>query len=106
MGWKSIFVVALLVVGAIGYFLWGKVQEAPPEATLPGYTNALKNDELKAQAAAASTNVLLVQEAVNKYKSQKESNPASLQQLVPEYIDHIPGGLQYDPSTGTVSPIQ
>lgn len=106
MGWKTVFIVALLIVGAIGYFLWGKVQEAPPEATLPGYTNALKNDELKAQTAASTANVLTVQEAVNKYREMKNSNPSSLQDLVPEYLDHIPGGLQYDASTGTVSPIQ
>ncbi|SRR5579871_4788460 len=106
MGWKTVFVLALLIVGAIGYYLWGVVEEAPKEATLPGYTNALKNDELKAQAAAATANVQTVQEAVNKFRTMKNTNPATLQELVPEYLDHIPGGLQYDASTGTVSPIQ
>jgi len=106
MGWKTVFVLALLIVGAVGYYLWGVIQEAPKEATLPGYTNALKNDELKAQAAAATSNVQTVQEAVNKYRTMKNSNPSSLQDLVPEYLDHIPGGLQYDSSTGTVSAAQ
>lgn len=106
MGWKSVFAIALLIVGAIGYYLWGKVEKAPKEATLPGYTNALKNDELKAQAAASTANVQTVQEAVNKYREMKNSNPASLQDLVPEYLDHIPGGVQYDASTGTVSAVQ
>lgn len=103
MGWKSIFFLALLIAGGIGYYLWGKIQEAPKEATLPGYTNALRNDELKAQAVAGQANVENVQGAVNKYRSLKGTAPASLQDLVPEFLDHIPGGLQYDASTGTVS---
>lgn len=106
MGWKSIFVVALLIVGGIGYYLWSKVEEAPKEATLPGYTNALKNDEAKAQAAAAGANLDSVRSAVEKYKSMKGSNPTALQDLVPEYIDHIPGGIGYDPASGSVSVIQ
>ena len=106
MDWKVIFLVALLIVGGVGYYLWGKVEQAPPEATLPGYTNALKNDEIKAQAAAATANIGIVQEAVHKYHSMKGSLPATLQDLVPEYIDHIPGGLQYDAATGTVSVAQ
>lgn len=103
MGWKTIFVLALLIAGGIGYYLWGTIKQAPESATLPGYTNALKNDEIKAQAAAATSNVQTVQEAVNKYRGMKGSNPSALQDLVPDYLDHIPGGLQYDASTGTVS---
>ncbi len=103
MGWKAIFVIAMAIAGAIGYYLWGKVEQAPPEDTLPGYTNALKNDELKAQAAAGAANLQTVQEAVNKYRGMKGSNPSTLQDLVPDYLDHVPGGLQYDSSTGTVS---
>ena len=75
MGWKTVFLIALLIVGAIGYYLWGKVQEAPPEATLPGYTNALKNDEAKAQAAAAGAQLDVVKSAVEKYRSDKGTPP-------------------------------
>ncbi len=106
MSWKVVFLLALMIVGAIGYFLWGKVEQAPPEATLPGYTNALKNDEMKAQAVVAGTQLDSVKSAVEKYKSDKESFPPSLQDLVPNYIDHIPGGIAYDPSTGIVSVAQ
>ncbi len=106
MSWKAVFVVALLIVGAIGYYLWGKVEEAPKEATLPGYTNALKNDEARAQAAAAGAQLDVVKSAVEKYKSDKGTPPPTLQDLVPNYIDHIPGGLQYDASSGTVSVAQ
>ena len=106
MDWKVIFLLALLIAGGVGYYLWGKVEQAPPEATLPGYTNALKNDEAKAQAAAASMNLQAVQEAVRKYHEAKGSFPAALQDVAPEFIDHVPGGLQYDPATGTVSVAQ
>lgn len=102
MGWKSVFLIALLIAGAVGYYLWGKVEQAPPEATLPGYTNALKNDELKAQSMAAGANIENVKGAVEKYRNDKGALPASLQDLVPNYLDHVPGGLQYDPATGTV----
>ena len=106
MGWKTVFILALLIAGGIGYYLWGTVQEAPKEATLPGYTNALKNDEMKAAAVAAGANVENVQSAVSKYQSMKGSNPATLQDLVPEFLDHVPGGLSYDASTGKVSAAQ
>jgi len=43
---------------------------------------------------------------VEKYKGDKGTLPASLQDLVPNYIDHIPGGLQYDPGTGKVTVAQ
>ncbi len=106
MGWKSVFLIALLIAGAVGYYLWGKVGQAPPEATLPGYTHALKNDELKAQSMAAGANIENVKDAVEKYRNDKGSLPASLQDLVPDYLDHVPGGLQYDPATGTVGVAQ
>jgi hypothetical protein len=106
MSWKAIFVIALLIVGGIGYYLWGKIEEAPKEATLPGYTNALKNDEAKAQAAAAGAQLDVVKSAVEKYRSDKGSLPATLQDLVPNYIDHIPGGIAYDPATGSVTVAQ
>ena len=106
MGWKTVFLVALLIVGAIGYYLWGKVEEAPKEATLPGYTNALKNDEAKAQAAAAGAQLDVGKSGVEKYHSDKGAFPPALQDLVPNYIDHIPGGLAYDPATGNVSVVQ
>jgi hypothetical protein len=55
---------------------------------------------------ASSVNHSSVDEAIRKYKSDKGNLPASLQDLVPDYLDHVPGGLQYDSSTGTVSPAQ
>lgn len=106
MGWKSLFVFLLLLIGGIAYFLWNKVEEAPPQATLPGYANALKNDLTKAQNVAGAANLDTVKSAVEKYRSDKGSLPSSLQDLVPAYLDHVPGGIQYDSSTGTVSVAQ
>src|SRR5258708_2683550 len=103
MGWKSVFLVALLIAGAIGYYLLRNVEQAPPEATLPGYTKSLQNDEQKAKDAVSIDRTKDVQAAVERYKSDKGANPASLQDLVPQYLDHIPGGVQYDSATGTVS---
>jgi Tfp pilus assembly protein PilE len=105
MNGKVIFL-ALLLLGGLGYYLWGKIGEAPKEATLPGYTNALKADEQKAKAAAATANLGAVQEAINKYHAEKGTYPSSLQDLAPTYIDHIPDGLQYDANTGAVSVAQ
>ena len=103
---KLIFAVVLLVGGAIGYYLWNQVPETPKDATLTGYTQGLKHSEEKAQAVANTANVEIVQGAINKYQSFKGSNPATLQDLVPEYIDHIPGGVGYDPATGKANAIQ
>lgn len=103
---KLILFVVILVVGGVGYYLWNQTPDTPKDATLDGYAHSLQNDEAKARAAAATANIETVQEAVRKYQAMKGSLPATLQNLVPEYIDHIPGGLQYDPATGTVSVVQ
>ncbi len=105
MNGKLIFL-ALLLLGGLGYYLWGIIEQAPKEATLPGYVKTLQTDEQKAKAAAATANIGSVQEAVNKYHTEKDAWPPSLQELAPTYIDHIPGGLQYDPATGIVSVAQ
>ena len=106
MGWKSLFVFLLLLIAGIAYYLWNVLKEAPQDATPTGYTNALKNDLTKAQNVAGAANLDTVKSAVEKYRSDKGSLPSSLQDLVPNYLDHVPGGLQYDSSTGTVSVAQ
>ena len=106
MSWKFILVVVILIGGGIGYYLWTQVPETPKEQTLTGYTQGLKASEDKAAAVASTVNVENVQAAVEKYKSMKGSNPPDLHALVPEYIDHIPGGVAYDPATGTCSAVQ
>jgi hypothetical protein len=103
---KLFILLVILVLGGIGYYLWDTIQKAPKEATLPGYVNTLQRDEQKAQAVAGHANVENVQAAISAYKSQKGVAPATLQDLVPDFLDHVPGGLQYDAATGTVSPAQ
>ena len=107
MSWKLILLVAVLIAGGVGYYLMNQAP-APPqkEPSLDSYAHSLQNDEAKARAAVATTNIQSVQEAVGKYRTMKGSNPSSLQDLVPDYLDHVPGGLQYDASTGTVSVAQ
>jgi hypothetical protein len=106
MSWKIIFILAIAIAGWIGWFLWKQVPETPKSQTLTGYTSGLKSSLEKAEAVGSKANVLLVQEAVSKYQSMKGSLPATLQDMVPEIIDHIPGGVTYDPATGTVSALQ
>jgi hypothetical protein len=100
---KVIWLLVFLALGGAAYYFWKQVPDTPKEATLGGYVNTLHNDEVKAQAVASSTNVISVQQIVNKYKTDKGSFPSSLQDLVPDYLDHVPGGLQYDSTTGMVA---
>jgi hypothetical protein len=95
-----------LAVGAGGYYLWNQIPDTPKSQTLGGYTQTLHNDEVRAQAVASSVNSSSVDQAIRKYKADKGNFPASLQDLVPDYLDHVPGGFQYDASTGAVSPAQ
>jgi predicted negative regulator of RcsB-dependent stress response len=106
MSWKFIFVVVLAIGGAVGYYLWHQTPETPKEQTLSGYTQALQTDQKKAREATSAANVTDVQGAVEKYRADKGSLPASLQDLVPDYLDHVPGGIGYDPASGAVSAIQ
>ena len=106
MNSKLFWVLLLLLVGGVAYYLWNQIPDTPKNQTLVGYTQTLHNDELKAQAVASNTNVSSVQQSVNKFKAEKGSLPGSLQDLVPDFLDHVPGGLQYDPATGTVSAAQ
>ncbi len=102
MGKLMLFAV-VLAVASIGYLLWNTKPETPPQQTLTGYTQGLQSSEQKAEAAGASANLQNVRMAVEKYKNEKGASPASLQDLVPNYLDHVPGGVQYDPAAGTVS---
>jgi len=100
---KLILFAVVLAVGSIGYLLWNTKPDTPPQQTLTGYTQGLQSSEQKAEAVASGANLENVRMAVEKYKNEKGASPASLKDLVPNYLDHVPGGVQYDPSTGTVS---
>jgi hypothetical protein len=106
MNSKLIWLLAFLAVGGLGYYLWNQIPDTPKSQTLGGYSQTLHDSEMRAKVAASSANSVEVQQAVNKYKTDKGSLPASLQDLVPDYLDHVPGGFQYDAATGTVSAAQ
>ena len=106
MSFKFIVLFAVLIAGAVGYYLWDQVPETPKAQTFSGYTQGLQSSEQKAEAVASLVNVKGVQGSVDKYKTDKGTLPPTLQDLVPSYMDHIPGGLQYDAATGTVSASQ
>jgi len=101
MSWKFILVVVLLVGGGVGYYLFNQEPPKPPEPD--PMTERLHRYQDKAQVAVSADRVKDVQAAIERYKVSKEANPPSLQDLVPQYLDHVPGGLQYDPATGIVS---
>lgn len=101
---KLFFLLLLLVLGGVGYYLWTTMEAAPPEATLPGYANALRNDEHRAQVAASGMNTENVQAAVEKYKNMKGSLPGSLQiwsriisTTFPEASNTIPPPARFHP---------
>ena len=103
MSWKVIIVLAAVVAGTIGYYIWNKTPDVPEDATFRGYTRNLTAAEQKAQAVLDADRFARVREAVEKYKMEKGEYPATLQDLVPQFMGQIPGGLAYDPSSGTVT---
>jgi hypothetical protein len=103
---KLFWLLVLVALGWGAYYFWNQIPDTPKNQTLGGYVDTLQRDEAKAKVAASNVNVTIVQQAINKYKADKGNLPASLQDLAPDYLDHIPGGVQYDPSTGAVSPAQ
>ena len=103
---KVIWVVVILAIAGVSYYVWNQIPDTPKSQTLGGYVHTLQNDEMKAKAVASTMNHNSVDDAVRKYKADKGAYPASLQDLVPDYLDHVPGGVQYDPATGAVSGAQ
>ncbi len=103
MNWKFIIVLMAAVGGWVGYYLWHKIPDVPKEATYDAYTKNVIAQEQKAKDVVSVDNVKDMQNAVERYRSEKSALPSSLQDLVPEFTDHVPGGLAYDPSTGVVS---
>ena len=58
----------------------------------------------KAKGLVANQSVDAVQQVVNAYKAETGRWPDSLQELLTSgKLTDIPGGLSYDPATGTVS---
>lgn len=100
---KLILFAVLLAGASVGYLLWTSQTTTPAPSAFTNYTQGLQDSEQKAQAAASGANLDNVRSAVEKYKSEKGGWPSTLRDLVPDYLDHVPDGLQYDPATGSVS---
>ena len=103
MSGKFILAVVVLVGGLVGYYLWNQVPPPPKDATLGGYVNTLNVAEQKAKSVASADNVKEAQGAIERYKVDKGTNPPSLQDLVPMYMERVPGNVAYDPGSGTVT---
>ena len=103
---KLLLLLVVMGVGAAGYYVWNMAPPTPQDATFSGYTQRVITSEQKAKAVVSESSLKDVQDAIEKYKTDKGSLPGSLQDLVPSFIDHIPGGIGYDPASGAVSAIQ
>jgi len=106
---KFLFFLALLIGVAYGAkWVWDQNKD-----TLTGRMTTdmaggqlIKGQEVinKARGLVSNASVDAVQQVVNTYKAETGSWPSSLQDLLQKgKLTDIPGGITYDPSTGTVS---
>ena len=106
---KFLFYIALLVGVAYGAkWLWDANKDtlAGRMTTDMAGGQLIKGQEVinKAKGLVSNASVDAVQQVVNAYKSETGSWPASLADLLSRgKLTDIPGGITYDPSTGTVS---
>jgi len=109
---KFFFYIALLVGVAYGAkWLWEQNKDtlAGKMTTDMAGGQLIKGQEVinKAKGLVAGASVDAVQQVVNTYKAETGSWPASLQDLLSRgKLTDLPGGLSYDPATGTVSSSQ
>jgi hypothetical protein len=71
---------------------------------MDGYAGNLKRAEDHGRDAVHQDNVANANNAIERFRGEKGHSPASLQEVVDAgYLDHMPQGVTYDPSTGTAS---
>jgi hypothetical protein len=69
-----------------------------------GYVKNMQRAEDRARDVMHQENVANAKSAVERFKGEKGNLPASLQECVDGgYLEKVPQGVVYDPSTGTVS---
>ncbi len=105
---KKLLVIAVLAAGGYGIYWWLEqyAGKAVTEAT-SGQVERGQEAVEKARTVAAGAAVQAVRSAVEAYRAATGSWPASLQELVDKgYLQNVPGGINYDPATGTVSAAQ
>ena len=104
-----LLVLAGLVYGVYWYFekkSGGAVEQFTKEVSgeqLMRGKRAISRIEQKMEEQKAE----LVRSAIKQFQTQTGSYPSSLNELVDRgYLQSVPSGLNYDPSTGTVSVAQ
>jgi hypothetical protein len=98
----GLFLVLVLMV--VGIRLMRTEPEPAPATGLEGYTNQLQRAEDKARDVVGATNVSAAKNAVERFQGEQGRNPESLQEAVDKgYLDKVPQGVAYDPSTGQVT---
>jgi hypothetical protein len=99
---KAFGLIILLVAMAVaGYLMIGAGTHEPNAPTPQNAHNLIE----KAQNAVAVADLSSLKNVIDTYKAAKGKLPESLQQLKDEgYIDRVPGGVNYDPATGAVTP--
>jgi hypothetical protein len=100
---KLLLLLVVMAAGAGGYYVWNMAPPTPQDGTLSGYTQRVVTSEQKAKVVVSESNLKDVQDAIEKYKTDKGILPGSLQDLVPTFLDHVPSGVGYDPASGAVS---
>jgi hypothetical protein len=101
--WKMLL--GLVVMVGLGYLGIKTMVPKPDKNTgLQGYTKGLQRAEDKARDVVRQDHAANVRNAVERYRVEKDAYPPSLQACVDEgYLEKVPPGVSYDPSTGQVS---
>lgn len=99
---KAFGLILLLIAMAVsGYLMIGAGTHEPNAPTPQNAQNLIE----KAHNAVAIADLSSLKSVIDTYKAAKGKLPDSLQQLKDEgYIDRVPGGVNYDPATGAVTP--
>jgi hypothetical protein len=95
----------VLVIALIGWIIFAKFIKPVKVAVMPTPTVPYAGKVMidKANAAKTASNIEQVNTAVRSFYATEARNPSSLQELVEkQYMDRIPAGVNYDPSTGRV----
>lgn len=95
----------IVLIAALGYVGYRLLTAPPPpkEQTLKGYTERLQTSREKAEGANRDMQLRSVKDAVNRFRVDQGRLPGSLPELVERgFLDHVPEGIEYDPTTGEV----
>jgi hypothetical protein len=92
------------VCGGIYYLISSVKPENTPKMGMDGYAGNLKRSEDKARDVMHVDNAVNARNAVERFHTEKNRFPDTLQEAVDAgYLEHVPQGVVYDSSTGTVT---